>query len=101
MNPRCCFVTAVTGLLLASTLVAQVSPTSTPQNPTDTGKVVKLDEVVVTGVFTETSVQKATVSVTALDQNMLNVQVPVSGVDLLLNVPGVFVNSSLGEIRNM
>ena len=88
-------------LWLAANLLAQVSPTNSAGTAPAEGKVLKLDEFVVTGVFTATSAQAATVSISTIDRSILETQVPVSGIDLLLNVPGVFVNSSLGEIRGM
>jgi iron complex outermembrane receptor protein len=64
-------------------------------------KTVNLDAFVITGVFTETPKEKTTASITAVPVELLARQVPVSGADILLNVPGVYVNSSLGEIRNI
>jgi outer membrane receptor protein involved in Fe transport len=64
-------------------------------------RAVELSEVVVTGVFTATAVQEATASISTVTGRALAEQVPVAAADLLLNVPGVFVNSSLGEIRSM
>jgi outer membrane receptor protein involved in Fe transport len=75
------------------------TPASTPAGEKE--DTVKMEDYVVTGVFTATAASKATVSISTLDAKLLNMEVPVSGVDLLLNVPGVFVNSSLGEIRGM
>src|SRR6185436_9629713 len=62
---------------------------------------VKLDDFVVTGVFTATETKKATTAITTLDAAWIAEQVPISADDLLSNVAGVFVNSSLGEIRGM
>jgi outer membrane receptor protein involved in Fe transport len=69
--------------------------------PAASADAVRLQEYVVTGVFTPTSVQQATASISTIASRELSEQVPVSAADLLLNVPGVFVNSSLGEIRGM
>ncbi len=88
---------------------ATARPTPAPLRPVDpkAGKpanpdeAVRLQEYVVTGVFTATSVQEATASISTITSRELTEQVPVSAADLLLNVPGVFVNSSLGEIRGM
>lgn len=60
-----------------------------------------LERVVVTGVFGATSIEKAPISVTALTEETLEQLAPVSTADVLKSVPGVFVNSSLGEIRNI
>ncbi|MEO1658074.1 MAG: TonB-dependent receptor [Pseudomonadota bacterium] len=59
------------------------------------------DIVIVTGVFREQSIEKAPVAVTALNEDEIDRALPVSAADLLRNVPGVFVNSALGEIRNV
>jgi len=81
----------------------QTPPRGNPPNPgtNNTGEAIALQEFVVTGVFTATSVQQATASISTINARALAEQVPVSAADLLLNVPGVFVNSSLGEIRGM
>jgi iron complex outermembrane receptor protein len=59
-----------------------------------------LDEVVVTGVFDKRSRMESSVAISVLNARQLSVQAPNSAADLLKNIPGVFVNSSLGEIRN-
>jgi iron complex outermembrane recepter protein len=92
----------VSCLWLAASLAAQTNPNNPASAPASGAQeTVELEEFVVTGVFTATSAQEATVAISTIDLSTLTQQVPVSGVDLLLNVPGVFVNSSLGEIRGM
>lgn len=59
-----------------------------------------LDEVVVTGVFDKRTRMESSVAISVLNAKQLQIQAPVSAADLLKNIPGVFVNSSLGEIRN-
>lgn len=59
-----------------------------------------LDEVIVTGVFDKRSRMESSVAISVLTTKQLQQQVPLSATDLLKNIPGVFVNSSLGEIRN-
>ncbi len=59
-----------------------------------------LDEVVVTGVFDKRTALNSSIAITSLDKAQIDRQVPASAVDLLKNVPGVYVNSSLGEVRN-
>ena len=88
-------------LWLAANLLAQVSPTNSAGAAPAEGKVLKLDEFVVTGVFTATAASKATVAISTVDSKLLNMEVTTSGTEALLNVPGVFVNASLGEIRGM
>jgi iron complex outermembrane recepter protein len=93
---------ALTYVTLATALAAQVAPT-TPPAPAAANQrdAVKLDDFVVTGVFNATEAKKATTAITTLHSDMLAEQVALSADDMLLNVAGVFVNSSLGEIRGM
>lgn len=58
-------------------------------------------EIIVTGVFSATSIERAPISITAVTEDALRRQAPISSADALKSVPGVFVNSSLGEIRNI
>lgn len=58
-------------------------------------------EIIVTGVFAAKAAEKAPISVNVVTAKDLAQQVAVSSADLLKNVPGVFVNSALGEIRNV
>lgn len=90
--------------LLATSLAlsAQTAPApSTTAPATNSSEAVKLEEFVVTGVFNATEAKKTTTAIATIDANMIAEQVPLSADDLLLNVAGVFVNSSLGEIRGM
>ncbi|MES2519247.1 MAG: TonB-dependent receptor [Bacteroidota bacterium] len=59
-----------------------------------------LDEVVVTGVFDKRSRMESSVAISVLNTKQLSMVVPNSAADLLKNIPGVYVNSALGEIRN-
>ena len=59
-----------------------------------------LDEVVITGVFDERSRMEASVAITTLGMKQLENIVPNSSADLLKNMPGVYVNSSRGEVGN-
>lgn len=59
-----------------------------------------LDEVVVTGLFDERKRLEASVSITTLNVKQMERLAPNSGADLLRNVPGIFVNSSAGEVRS-
>ena len=94
-------------LLLAPALLpAQTAPApavrATPApSSAEAADAVKLDQFVVTGVFSATEAKKATTAISTLTANMLAEQVALSADDMLLNVAGVFVNSSLGEIRGM
>lgn len=61
----------------------------------------EVPEIVVTGVFNAKAIEDAPIAITAVTAAEIGQQVPASAADLLKNVPGVFVNSSLGEIRNV
>src|SRR3954447_11183690 len=71
------------------------SSTSAVQKDESGDSTVSLNEFVVTGVFAKIAKQDATVAVTTLDTEKMQLILPASGADLLKNVPGVFVNSSL------
>ena len=86
---------------LISGLVAQTIPTPPPDTNPKEDETIKLNEFVVTGVFTKTKKQDLTASVSSIDTDQLAKLVPSSAADLLLNVPSVYVNSSLGEIRSI
>ena len=58
-------------------------------------------DIVVTGVFHATAIERSPISVNVVTTQQIQEQASVSTADLLRNVPGVFVNSSLGEIRNV
>ena len=65
------------------------------------GKLRYLEEVIVTGVFKSTAQQGAAIAITAIGEDELQSKVAFSAADILKDVPGVFVNSALGEIRNI
>ncbi len=89
----------------SSALLAQTAPApaATAKAPTsaEAADALKLEQFVVTGVFSATEAKKATTAISTLTADMLAEQVALSADDMLLNVAGVFVNSSLGEIRGM
>ena len=58
-------------------------------------------EIIVTGVFSAKSIEDTPIAITAVTAAEIAQQIPASTADLLKNVPGVFVNSGLGEIRNV
>jgi len=59
-----------------------------------------MDQVVVTGMFDKRKRIDASVAITTINTVQLERAAPASAADLLKNAPGVFVNSSNGEIRN-
>jgi outer membrane receptor protein involved in Fe transport len=61
---------------------------------------VALDQYVVTGVFDKRTQMESSVAISVLKSAQLERLSPSNAADLLKNVPGVFVNSSVGEIRN-
>ncbi len=82
-------------VLSAQSAMAQASQGSETEENTSN------DDIIVTGVFNSASIEDAPIAITAVTAEQISQQVPVSAADLLRNVPGVFVNSSLGEIRNV
>ncbi len=59
-----------------------------------------LDEVIVTGVFDPRTRMQASVAISTLSAVQLERIVPSSSIDLLKNLPGVYVNSARGEVGN-
>jgi iron complex outermembrane recepter protein len=59
-----------------------------------------LDEVVVTGVFDKRTKMNASVAISTLNLKQIEAVVPNSSADLLKNLPGVYVNTSRGEVGN-
>ncbi len=59
-----------------------------------------LEEVVVTGVFDPRTRMQASVAISTLNSVQLERLVPNSSIDLLKNMPGVYVNSARGEVGN-
>lgn len=92
--------------ICVATALALFGLVSTPgYTQTDTGQGVPsddgLEEIIVTGVFRETSLERAPVAVSVVTADTIARSGSVSAADLLKNVPGVFVNSGYGEIRNI
>ena len=63
-------------------------------------KPAETEEIIVTGVFDKRKKMEASVAITTINAVQISKMVPASAADLLKNVPGVYVNSALGEIRN-
>jgi len=84
---------AVLFLTASTSIVAQ-------KKVVDTTQTKDIDEIIVTGVFDKRTRMDAPIAITVLKSDLIQQQVPNSAADLLKNVPGVYVNSSLGEIRN-
>ncbi len=59
-----------------------------------------LDEIIVTGVFDSRKRIESSIAITTLDTRVLERMVPNSATELLRQVPGVFTNTSRGEIFN-
>ncbi len=60
----------------------------------------ELDEVIVTGVFDRRKRIESSIAITTIDSKTLDRIVPNSAVELLRQVPGVFTNTTRGEIYN-
>ncbi len=82
------------GLLASTAAVAQSTAPAADAPVTN-------PEIIVTGVFSAKSIERAPISINVVTAADLEQRVAVSAADLLKNVPGVYVNSGLGEIRNV
>src|SRR5688572_1115663 len=60
-----------------------------------------IEEVIVTGVADARTRMESSVAISTVSSKQLDMQAAVSAADVLKNVPGVYVNSALGEIRNV
>lgn len=100
-------VSVIAGLSASGIAVAQSQPVPAPapvpqDNAAGDGpQATTTEDIIVTGVFNATSIERAPISITAVTAETLRRQAPISSADALKSVPGVFVNSSLGEIRNI
>ncbi|WP_413668280.1 TonB-dependent receptor domain-containing protein [Mucilaginibacter sp. Mucisp86] len=65
-----------------------------------TDNVSELQQIIVTGVFDSRKRLDASIAISTISAQQIKIQTPQSAADLLKNVPGVYVNSSAGEIRN-
>jgi iron complex outermembrane recepter protein len=83
------------GLLAGAPLMAQTKAAPEATAASDSS------EIIVTGVFNAKKIEDAPISINVVTSQEIQQHAPVSAADLLKNVPGVFVNSSLGEIRNV
>ncbi len=59
-----------------------------------------LEEIIVTGVMDARKRIESSIAITTLDKSYLEKIVPNSASELLRNIPGVFVQSARGELRN-
>jgi iron complex outermembrane recepter protein len=91
----------ISAKVFASTAIASSLLFSGIANAQSTDEAAKDPEIIVTGVFSAKSIEDAPIAITAVTAEEIAQQVPVSTADILKNVPGVFVNSGLGEIRNV
>jgi iron complex outermembrane recepter protein len=90
--------------LLASTIIASglmVSASANAQAAADKSDAAEAPDIIVTGVFNAKKIEDAPISINVVTSAEIAQHAAVSAADLLKNVPGVFVNSSLGEIRNV
>jgi outer membrane receptor protein involved in Fe transport len=89
------------GTSLAAVALAACTAPAFAQSSADGENDVPEADIVVTGVFGAKAIEDAPISVSSVTAAELAQQIPNSAADLIKNVPGVYVNSSLGEIRNV
>ena len=90
----------ISSLSYSSQTVRIIVPMKTELKITLAESTAKLEEVIVTGVFDKRKRIDASVAISTMSARDIRLQAPESAVDLLKNVPGVYVNSSAGEIKN-
>lgn len=88
-------------MMFSACISAMYATAQSDEGQPDNTQSKKLEEIIVTGVFGSSELRKAAVSVTSIDEEELDKKVAFSAADMLKDVPGVFVNSALGEIRNV
>jgi outer membrane receptor protein involved in Fe transport len=88
-------------IMSAAAIAASLASPANAQENTSQEASEAGDDIIVTGVLAAQSIEKAPIAITALDEDDIAQQSPVSTADLLKAVPGVFVNSAIGEIRNV
>ncbi len=89
---------ALLGLFLILGWVADINA---QDDETKKGEEYMLEDVIVTGVFDERKRIDSTISITTFETEDLVKLTPISAADILKDIPGVYVNSALGEIRNV
>lgn len=62
--------------------------------------IASLDQVIVTGVFDKRTRMESSVAISVLNSKQIELQAPTSSAEILKNIPGIFVNSAAGEIKN-
>jgi iron complex outermembrane recepter protein len=87
--------------LMATTMIASVFMAGTAANAQTAEPEASEDTIIVTGVFNAKRIEDAPISINVVTSEEIAQHAAVSAADLLKSVPGVFVNSSLGEIRNV
>ena len=91
------FATSVIAIAAAISSPSFAQPSDAASSPGNSGS--EIEDIVVTGTLSARA--PTSVAVSTLRADDISKTVPVSAVDLLRSVPGVYVNSALGEIRNV
>jgi outer membrane receptor protein involved in Fe transport len=94
MTTKKTLLASMMGLMFASSANAQApeSAKTTEQEP---------ERIIVTGVFKSSSEDGSAVAVSSIGEETLRRTIAVSTADVLKDIPGVFVNTALGEVRNI
>lgn len=87
--------TVIRALLAGSALVSFPASAQTEDAATTS----EAPDIIVTGVLSARSIEKAPISIAAISSEQLQRQSATSAAEMLKNIPGVFVNSAFGETR--
>ncbi|NQY88632.1 MAG: TonB-dependent receptor [Colwellia sp.] len=74
----------------------EVDKNATSEKPEE-----KVERIIVTGVFKSSSEDGSAVAISTVDEDQLRRTMATGAADVLKDIPGVFVNSALGEVRNI
>jgi iron complex outermembrane receptor protein len=105
VSPSCLgFVRALCGVCLSASVLAQTNPSATDAPPSapsvQADAPLKLDQVVVTGSVTPRTKLETALAITTLDRSLIDTTAPRSTAEMLKLVPGLYLESSGGEVGN-
>jgi len=98
-GPLALLVSAIVFVLGANPTIGQVAAPATV-TPEKNSEPLKLDAVVVTGSVTPSSILELPLAVTTLGQQQIQQYAPRSTAEMLKLVPGIYTESSGGEVGN-
>lgn len=96
MKTKKTLLASILTMMFTSAAGAEEASVPTQKTPDE-----KSERIIVTGVFKSSSEDGSAVAISSVDEEALRRTIPMSSADILKDIPGVFVNSALGEVRNI